>query len=108
MSGYNSCILIYIQILQEASKVVWYSHLVKNFPQFVVIHTVNEAELNVFLEFSCFFYDLMDVGNLISGSSAFSKFSLNIYKFSVPGLLKPGLENLTITLLACEMSAIVW
>ena len=78
---------------------VWYSHLFKNFPQFVVIHTVkgfgiiNKAEVDVFLELSCFFYDLMDVGNLISGSSTFSKSSLNIWKFSVHVLLKPGLEN---------------
>ena len=78
---------------------VWYSHLFKNFPQFVVIHTVksfrvaNEAEVHVFLEFSCFFYDPVDVGNLISGSSAFSKSSLNIWKFSVRVLLKPSLED---------------
>ena len=78
---------------------VWYSHLLKNFPQFTVIHTVkgfgivNEAEVNVFLELSCFFYDSADVGNLISGSSAFSKASLNIWKFMVYVLLKPGLEN---------------
>ena len=78
---------------------VWYSHLFQNFPQFVVIHTVtgfgivNEAEVDVFLELSCFFYDPMDVGNLISGSSAFSKSSLNICKFMVHVLLKPGLEN---------------
>ena len=78
---------------------VWYSHLLKNFPQFVVIHTVkgfgiiNKAEADVFLELSCFFYDLMDVGNLISGSSAFSKYSLNIWNFMVHVLLKPGLEN---------------
>ena len=80
---------------------VWYSHLLKNFPHFVVIHTVkgfsvvSEATVDVFLEFSCFFYDLMDVGsiNLISGSSAFSKTSLNIWKFTVPVLLKLGLEN---------------
>ena len=77
---------------------VWYSHLFRNFPQFIVIHTVkgfsvvNEAE-DVFLEFSCFFYNPMDVGNLISGSSAFSKSSLSIWKFSVHVLLKPGLEN---------------
>ena len=76
---------------------VWYSHLFKNFPQFVVIHTVkgfgviNEAD--VFLDFSYFFYDPTDVGNLISGSSAFSKSSLNIWKFSVHVLLKPSLEN---------------
>jgi len=83
----------------EAGEIVLYSHLFKNFPQFVVIHTVkgfsivNEANVDVFLEFSCVFYDLMDVGNLISGSSAFSKTSLNIWKFSVHILLKPSLEN---------------
>ena len=93
---------------------VWYSHLFKNFPQFVVIHTVkgfgivSKAEVDVFLELSCFFNDPRDVGNLISGSPAFSKSSLNIWKFMVHILLKPGLENLSITLLACEMSAIVW
>ena len=78
---------------------VWYSHLLKNFPQFIVIHTVkgfgivNKAELDVFMELSCFFDDPMDVGNLISGSSAFSKASFNIWKFTVLVLLKPGLEN---------------
>ena len=78
---------------------VWYSHLLKNFPQFIVIHTVkgfgivNKAEIDVFLELSCFFDDLADVGNLVSGSSAFSKTSLNICKFMVQVLLKPGLEN---------------
>ena len=77
----------------------WYSHLSKNFPLFVMINTVkgfsviNEAEVDVFLEFSCFFYDPVDVGNLISGSSAFSKSSLNIWKFSVHILLKFSLEN---------------
>ena len=69
---------------------------------------INKAEVDVFLEFSCFFYDPVDVGNLISGSSAFSKTNLNIWKFKVHVLLKPGLENLEHTLLACEMSAIVW
>ena len=79
---------------------VWYSRLFKNFPQFVVIHTVkgfsvvNETKVDVFLEFSCFFYDPMDVGNLISGSSAFSKTSLYIWKFSVHILLKPSLKDL--------------
>ena len=93
---------------------VWYSHLLQNFPQFIVVHTVkdfgivNKAEVDVFLELSCFFYDPVDVGNLISGSSAFSKTSLNIRKFMVHILLKPGLENFDITLLACEMTAIVW
>ena len=78
---------------------VWYSHFFKNFPQFVVIHTVkgfsvvNEAEVDVYLELYHFFYDPMDVGNLISGFSAFSKSSLNIWKFTVDVLLKPGLEN---------------
>ena len=78
---------------------VWYSHLFKNFPHFVVIHTVkgfsivNESEVDVFLEFSCFFYDPMDVDNLISDSSTFSKPSLNIWKFSDHLLLKPSLEN---------------
>ena len=78
---------------------VWYSHLLKNFPQFIVIYTVkgfgivNEAEIDVFLEVSCFFHDLADVGNLISGSSAFSKSSLNIWKVTVHILLKLGLEN---------------
>ena len=74
----------------------WYSHLFQNFPQFVVIDTVkgfSKAEVNVFQELSCFFYDPADVGNLISGSSAFSKFSLNIWKFMVQVLLKPGLED---------------
>ena len=78
---------------------VWYSHLLKNFPQFIVIHTVkgfgivNKAEIDGFLEFSCFFNDPTDVGNLISDSSAFSKTSLNIWNFMVHVLLKPGLEN---------------
>ena len=78
---------------------VWCSYLFKNFPQFVVIHTVkgfgivNKAEIDVFLELSCFFDDLADVGNLISGSSAFSKTSLNIWNFTVHMLLKSGLED---------------
>ena len=78
---------------------VWYAHLSQNFPQFVVIHTVkgfgivNKAEVDVFLEVSCFFYDPMDVGNLISGSSAFSKSSLNIWKLAIHVLFKPGLED---------------
>ena len=78
---------------------VWYSNLFQNFPQFVVIHTVkgfgivNKAEVYVFLEFSCFFDDPADVGNLVSPSFAFSKSSLNIWKFTVHVLLKPGLEN---------------
>ena len=78
---------------------LWYSYLFQNFPQFIVIHTVqgfgivNKAEIDVFLELSCFFHDPTDVGNLISGSSAFSKTSLNIWKFTVHVLLKPGLGN---------------
>ena len=92
---------------------VWYSHVFQNFPVFV-IHTVkgfgivNKAEIYVFLELSHFFDDPTDIGNLIPGSSAFSLSSLNIWKFTVHVLFKPGLENfLSITLLACEMSAIV-
>ena len=79
--------------------VIWYSHLFKNSPQFVVIHTVkgfsivNEAKVDVFLEFPCFLYDPVNAGNLISGSSAFSKSSLNIWKFTIHTLLKPDLEN---------------
>ena len=99
MSSSNCCFLTWVQTSQEAGQVVWYSHLFKNFSHFVVIHTVkcfgivNEAEVDAFLEFSCLFYDPADVVNLISGSSAFSNSSLNIWKFSVRLLLKPGLEN---------------
>ena len=99
MSISNCCFLTCIQISQEAGKVFWYCHLFRNIPQFVVIHkvkgfnVVSEAKLAVFLEFCCFLYDPMDVGNLISGSSAISKSSLCIWKFLVPILLKPGLEN---------------
>ena len=99
MSGSNCSFLICIQIFQKGGKMVCYSHLLQNFPQFIVIHTVkgfgivNKAEVDVFVELSCFFPDPVDVGNLISGSSAFSKTSLNIRKFTVHILLKPGLEN---------------
>ena len=99
MSSSNYCFLTCIQVSQEAGPVVWYSHLFQNFPQFLVIHTVkgfgivNKADTDVFLELSCFFHDPADVGNLISGSSAFSKTSLNKWKFMVLVLLKPGLEN---------------
>ena len=95
----NYCFLTCIQISLEAGQVVWYSYLLKNFPQFVVIHivkgfdVVNKAEVNVFLELSCHFNDPAFVGNLISGSSAFSKTSLNIWNFTVHVLLKPDLEN---------------
>ena len=98
MSSSNCCFLACIQISQVAGQVVWYSHLLKNSPQFVIgtvkgLGVVNKAEVDVFLELSCFFDDLADVGNLISGSSAFPKSSLNIWKFMVHVLLKPDLEN---------------
>ena len=99
MYSSNCCFLTCIQISQEAGQVVWYSHLFQNFPQLIVIHIVkgfgivNKAEIDVFLELSCFFDDLADVGNLTSGSSAFSKTSLNIWKFMIHVLLKPGFEN---------------
>ena len=99
MSSFNRCFLACIQVSQETRKVVWYSHLLKNFPQSVVIHTVkgfstvNEGEVDVFLEFSCLFYDPTNVGNLISGSSAFSKPSLYIWRFLVQVLLKPSLKD---------------
>ena len=99
MSSSNCCFLTCIQVSQEAGQVVWYSHLFQNFPLFVAIHTVkgfgivNKAEIDVFLELSCFFDNPVDVGNLISGSSVFSKSSLNIWKFMVHVLLKPVLEN---------------
>ena len=99
MSSSNCCFLNCKQISQEAGKVVWYSHLLKNLPHFVVIHTVkgscvvNEAEVDVFLELSCFLYNPTYLGNLISCSSAFSKTDLYTWKFSVHVLLKPSLEN---------------
>ena len=95
----NCCILTCIQVSQEAGKVVWYSHHFKNLPQFVMIHTfkifslVSEAEVDVFPEFSCFFYDPTDVDNLISCSPAFSKFSLYIWEFFVHILLKPSMKD---------------
>ena len=88
-----------IDVSQDAGKVVWYSHLFKNLPQFVVIHTVkgfsivNEAEIDIFLEFPCFSYDSMDADNLIFGSSAFSKSSFYMWNFSVHVLLKPSLKD---------------
>ena len=143
------CFLTCIQISQEAGQMVWYTHLLKNFPQFVVIYTipwtglpwsltgyspwgrksqtqwlnhhhtvkgfgiVNKAEIHVFLELSCFFHDSVDVGNLISGSSAFSKYSLNLWKYMVQVLLKPGLENYehyfaSRRLQLCNSSNILW
>ena len=99
MSSSNCYFLTCIQISQEAGKVFWYPHLFQNFLQFVVIHIVqdfgiiNKAEVDVSLELSCFLDDPVGVGNLISGSSAFSKSSLNIWKFLINILLKPGLEN---------------
>ena len=99
MSSSNCCFLTCIEVSQEAGQVVWYSHVFQNFPQFVVIHTVkgcglvDKAEIDVFLKLSCFFNDPAEFGNLISGSSTFSKSSLNIWKFMVHVLLKPSLEN---------------
>ena len=98
-SGSNCCFLTCIRTSQKAGQVVWYSHLLKNFPQFIVIHTVkrfsivNEAEVDVFLELSCFFYDPRDIGGLVS---AFSKSSLNIWMLLVHELLKSSLENIVI------------
>ena len=111
MSSSNCYFLTCKQVSQKAGQVVWYSHLLKNFPQLIVIHTikgfgiVNKAEIDIFLELSCFFDDPADVGNLISGSSAFSKTSLNIWKFTY--CLSLAWRILSITLLVCEMSAIV-
>ena len=99
MSNFNCCFVTYIQVSQEAGQVVWYSHLFQNFPQLIVIHKVkgfgivNKAEIDVFLKLSCFFDDPENVGNLISGSSVFSKTNLNIWKFMVHVLLKPGVEK---------------
>ena len=112
MPGSNGCFFSCIRISQEAGKVVWHSHLFKNFPQFAVIHTVkgfgtvSEAKIDILREFPCFFYDPVDVGGLFSGSSAFSKSSLYIWKFSTHILLKPSLRDLE-HYLACEMSAIM-
>ena len=99
MSGSNCSCLTCIQVSQEAGQAVWYSHLLKNFPQFVVIHivkgfsVVNEEEVDVFLELSWFFYNPLGVDNLISGSSVFYNSNLNIWKFLVHVLLRPSLEN---------------
>ena len=99
MSSSNCCFLTRTQVSQEAGQVVWYSQLFQNIPQYIVGHTVkgfgivNKTEVGVFLELSWFFDDSMNIGNLISGSSAFSKTNLNIWKFTVHVLLKPGLKN---------------
>ena len=99
MSSSNCCFLTCLQISQETGQVVWYSPLFQNFPQFFVIHTVkgfgivNKAEIDFFLELFCFFDNPMNIGSLISGSSAFAKTNLNIWKFMVHVLLKSGLEN---------------
>ena len=116
MSGSNCCFLTCIQVSEEVGKgSLVFPSLFKNFPQFVVIHTVkdfsvvNEEEVDVFLELPFFFFnDPTDVGSLISGFCAFCKSTLNIWNFMVHVLLKPSLENLSITLLECEMSATVW
>ena len=113
MSSSNCCFLTCIQIYQEAGQVVRYFHLCQNFPQFIVIHTVkgfgivNKAEINVFLELSCFFDDPVDVGNLISCSSAFSKSNLNIGISRLTYCWSLGWKIFCITLLACEMNTIV-
>ena len=113
MSSSNCCFLTCIQVSQQADQVVWYSHLFQNFPQFIVIHTVqgfgivNKAEIDVSLEFSYFFDDSVKVANLISGFSASSETRLDFRKFMIHVLLKPGLDNFEHYFLACEMSAIV-
>jgi len=113
MSSSNCCFLTHIEASQETSKLVQYSCPFKNFPPFAVIHTVqvfsvvNEAEVDVVLEFPSFLYDPMDTGNLISGSSALNKSSSNIWKFLVHVLLKPSLKDFELTLLSCGVSEIV-
>ena len=114
MSSSNCCFLMCIQVSQETGKVVWYSQLLRNFPQFVVIHTVkglgivDKAKVNVFLELSSFFNNPADIGNLISGSSAFSKTSLNFREFTVHVLLKPGLENFEHYFTSVCNCSVVW
>ena len=114
MSSLNCCFATCIQVSQKAGEMTWYPHLFQNFPQFVVIHTVegfsvvNEAEVDVFLEFPCFLYDPMDVGNLISDSSTFSKSSLYIWKFSVYVLLKSSLKDFEHNLTSIRNECIVW
>ena len=117
MFSSNCCFMTCIQVSQEAGQVVWYSNLLKNFPQFVVNHTVKDFDIvnkaDVFLQLSCFFYDPTNAGNLISGSSAFSKSSLSIWKSTVHVLLKPGLENFEDSLASvwvqlCSSLKILW
>ena len=109
ISSSNCSFLTCIQISQEVGKVVWYSHFFKIFPQFIVIHTLKGFSRNMFFwNFPCFFCDPTDVGNLIFGSSAFSKSSLYIWNFSVHVLLKQDWRILNITLFSCEMTMIVW
>ena len=117
MSSSNCCFLTCIQVSQETGKVVWHSYLLRNFPQFVVTHrvkgfsAVNEANVDVFLKFTCFLYDPTNVGNLSSGYSAFYKSSLYIWKFSVHVLLKPSLKDFEHNLTRLWMSAtgvVVW
>ena len=114
MSSSNCCFLTCTQISQEAGKAIWYSYLLKIFPQFVVIYiaksfgVINRAEVDVFLEFFCFFYDPMYVGNLISGSSTFSKSRLNIWNFTVHVLLKSRLENYFASMWDERNCAVVW
>ena len=113
MFGSDCCFLICTQVSQDTRKVVWYSHLFKNFPQFFVIHTVkgfstvNKAEADVFLKFSWFLYDPVEFDNLISVSSAFSKSNLYTWKLLAHILLKSAWKILSITLLVCEMNTVV-
>ena len=114
MTSSNCCFLTCIQISQEAGQVVWYSHLLKNFPEFVMVHTVkgfgivNKTEVDIFLELSCFFNDPTDVGNLISSSSAFSEYSWTSRSSQFMYCWSLAWRILSITLLACEMNAIIW
>ena len=117
MSGSNCWFLTHIQLSQDTGKAVWYSHLFQNSPPLVIIHTVqgfsivNQAEVDVFMKFSCFLHDPMNIGNLIYGSSAFSKPSLYIWKFLVPILLKPSLkdfEHSLASMIPSWITALLW
>ena len=113
IQGSNCCFLTHIQVSQETGKVVWYSHLSKSFPQFILIQTVkgfsvvNETEIDVFLKFPCLLYNPVNVGNLISSSYSISKLGLDIWKFLVHIMLEPGLQGFCMTFLAWDMDAIV-